>query len=154
MSLFDAPVAPLEAGRGLADVLSRSVAQADLAFSFPDLGVAKSTRFIREYYRGLEFLNQVLERTYERNGSEIRAFLVSGKAETMPALVASFAAFFADEGIVQQSVTDSGLTYYKVRDPYEGEWFYLPLKQHLIGVFTPLDDGIAAQMQAYARGLR
>jgi hypothetical protein len=72
----------------------------------------------------------------------------------MQALMTSFAEFLADEDIVQQPIEHNGLTFYKVEDPYEGEWFYLPLEEQLIGVYTPLGEGIAADMQAYARSLR
>ena len=150
MSLFDTPVAPGEAAGVMAEILGGAVDQAELAFRFPDLGAVKSTRYVREYYRGLEFLHEVLERTFERNNVEIQAFAVSGTPRDMGNLVRSFAAFFAEEGIAQQAVVHNGLTFYKVDDPYEGDWFYLPLEEQLIGVYAPLEASIAADMQAYA----
>ncbi len=154
MSLFDTPVDPVETARVMANVLAKAVDETDLVFRFPDLGVAKSTRYVREYYRGIEFLNDVLERSFERKNKEIQAFMVSGAPQAMHSLVASFAEFFAAEGIAQVKVRHDGLTFYKVQDPYEGEWFYLPLEEQLVGVYTPLDDEIAAEMQAYAVSLR
>ncbi len=154
MSLFDTPVAPAEAARVMADLLAGAVDEAELAFRFPDLGRTKTTRFVREYYRGLEFLHNVLERTFERDRAEIQAFTVSDTPEALRTLVTSFADFFAEEGIVQQAVVQNGLTFYEVEDPYEGQWFYLPLEDQLIGVYAPLDPGIAADMQAYADSLR
>jgi hypothetical protein len=153
MSLFDNPTSPLETARFMAAILAETVDRADLAFRFPELGVTKSTRFVREYYRGVEFLNNVLERTFERNTTEIQVFMVSGTPRAIQTLMTSFTEFFAGEGIVQQPIRHNGLTFYKVEDPYEGEWFYLPLEEQLIGVYTPLDEGIAAEMQAYAEDL-
>ncbi len=150
ISLFDTPVAPAEAAGVVAGILAEAVDEAELAFRFPDLGAVKSTRYIREYYRGLEFLHKVLERTFERNGVEIQAFAVAGTPRAMRDLVASFAAFFAEEGIVQQAAVHNGLTFYKVQDPYEGDWFYLPLEDQLMGVYAPLDEEMAADMQTYA----
>lgn len=152
MSLFDTPVAPVETARVMTEILAGAVDQADLAFRFPDLGVVKSTRFVREYYRGVEFLNNVLERTFERNSAQVQVFMVSDTPQAVQALITSFAEFFAEEGIVQQPIGHNGLTFYKVEDPYEGEWFYLPLEEQLIGVYAAFDEGIAARMQAYASG--
>lgn len=150
MSLFGAAIPPAKAARVVSDGLKQVVSEGDLAFRFPDLGTVISTRFVREYYRGLEFMHKVLERTFEKDGMRIQAFMVSGTPQDIERLVAAYNDFLREEGVAYEPERKNGLTFYKVEDPYEGNWFYLPLETQLIGVYSVLDSPLAAAMRKFA----
>lgn len=143
---FDAS-APLEvAARSLADRLTEAVPAGDLGFDFPDLGKVESTRFVREAYRGLDFLERVLERTFDVDGRPVQVFLVSGGAEKVRSLLESLSAFMTEEGISVERIERSGVALSLVHDPYEGEWFYLALGDRLLGVFAPFDKALETEI--------
>lgn len=148
------PFAPdlplLEAGRTLDANLARQVTSAKLDFRFPDLGQVKGTRYVKESYQGLDFLGQVLERRYERDGAELRVFLVTGSAEQIQALVAAFEhQFRLDQAPVELRPVGS-LTFHLVQDRYEGDWFFLPLADRLLGVFGALDAPLERELAQWA----
>jgi len=152
MSLFDDALTAETFGAALARNLAGQVGEQDLAFHFPDLGVVTTTRFVKEYYRGLEFLNAVLERGFERDGHEIQAFLARGTLQEISALVANFEAFFHEDEMPYRRIDRDGLNFYLVDDPYEGEWFFVPLGERLIGVYTSMEPALTAQIAAFAHG--
>lgn len=106
----------------------------------PDLGEVVTTRFIKEAYRGLDFVENVIEREYRINGSTVQVFLVSGKEEEIGKLVASFLDFYRQSEIEYDTIEIRGKRLYKIRDPYEGEWFLIPLPDALFGIFGSIDD--------------
>ncbi|MEA3278301.1 MAG: DUF6599 family protein [Pseudomonadota bacterium] len=152
ISSYEDAVSAPEAGAEMVAALEGVISNPGLAFRFPDLGTVTSTRFVKEDYRGLGFLNGVLERRFERNGEEIEAFLVSGTADSVQHLVRAFETFFREDELPYRKIEKEGLTFYSVNDPYEGDWFFLPLGERLIGVYAPLDEGLAAAIKAFAKG--
>ncbi len=116
---------------------------------FPDLGEVVATRYIKEAYRGLEFVNNVLERQYSVNGKPVQVFLVTGDAEKIGALVSSFLDYFRRSGIAFEQISaKNGRIIYKVQDPYEGDWFLLPAPDALFGVFGAVDESM---LDAFAK---
>lgn len=110
---------------------------------FPDLGEVVATRYIKEAYRGLDFVNNVLERQYSVNGKPVQVFLVTGDAEKIDALVASFLDYFRRSGIAfEQIAPKNGRMIYKVQDPYEGDWFLFPAPDALFGAFGAVDESM------------
>jgi hypothetical protein len=151
VSLFDPGLEPIEAAREMAAALAEKVEAVELAFRFPNLGTVKSTRFVREYYRGMEFFNNVVERTFDRDGKEIPAFVISGSADEIRALEQSLTGFLTDDGIPFQSVERNGLRFVEVEDPYEGNWFFVALEGQLVGTYAPLEDGMVEAISNFAR---
>ena len=107
---------------------------------FPDLGDVITTRFIKEAYRGLGFLHNVIEREYSQNGKNIQVFLVTGEENDIKELTASFLDFFRQSEIEYVRLEKNGSRFYKVMDPYEGEWFLLPFSDVLFGIYGAVDD--------------
>jgi hypothetical protein len=58
---------PLEKGAAaLVESMGDAVGKNRLEFDFPDLGEVVSTRFVKENYMGLDFLKNVIERTFQK----------------------------------------------------------------------------------------
>ncbi|MEO5370648.1 MAG: hypothetical protein H7833_11320 [Magnetococcus sp. DMHC-1] len=140
LAAFAADTPLLEAARLLAGkIQSRAGATSGFTFAFPDLGTTGETRFIKENYRGMAFLNNVVERIFTGEKGEVRtAFLVNGTPATTQDLEKSMLAFLQGEGIkYQTSATQGQAKIYRVTDPYEGDWFFAVGQDRLLGVFGP-----------------
>ncbi len=149
VSLFDPGLEPLAAAQDMAEFVAEKATAAELVFRFPNLGAVKSTRFVREYYRGMEFFNNVVERTFERDGKEIPVFVISGLAAEIRALEQLLTGFLTDDGISFEVVERNGLRFVEVEDPYEGNWYFVRLEEQLVGAYAPLDDGMVEAMSAF-----
>ena len=120
---------------------------------FPSLGKVVATRFVKEAYHGLDLLGNVIERRFERDGTEIEAFVIQGTAEKVTDLERSLLAFLDTEGIGHETIAVAGRAVHRVSDPYEGDWFFFTATDRLVGVYAPLDAGLQAAVQDYlARG--
>lgn len=150
ISLFDPQIDALPAARDMAAHLARQVPATELGFHFPDFGPVLSTRFVRQYYRGMDFLNQVLERSYQRGDGEMQAFQVTGSEQEITALGDTLSAFLRDDGIPSSSEERAGLIFHRVEDPYEGEWFFVILPGQLLGVYSPLADDLSEAIARFA----
>ncbi|MCP4696686.1 MAG: hypothetical protein GY862_07540 [Gammaproteobacteria bacterium] len=143
----DAPL--LAAAREVQKALGVSSENAALAFQFPDLGTVASTRFVKENYRGLDFLHKVVERAFVKDEKTVEAFLVTGTAESVARLEQSFINFFKDDGTDYEIIEKKNLRFYRVYDPYEGEWFFVPDGKRLLGVYAVLDETLLNTIQTY-----
>lgn len=150
MSLFDDGLSAEALGAALAQGLAGQVGEQDLAFRFPDFGKVVRTGFVKEDYRGLGFLKRVLERVFERDGREIQSFLVQGTTAEIDALVGDFETFFREDEMPYRQIDGDGLRLYLVEDPYEGDWFFVPLGERLIGVYAPVEPWLTAEIAAFA----
>ncbi len=119
---------------------------------FPALGRVVATRFVKEAYRGLDLLSNVIERRFERDGTEIDAFVVQGAAEKITDLERRLLAFLDAEGIGHEAVALGGRTLHRVSDRYEGDWFFFAATDRLVGVYAPLDAALQDAVQAYLDG--
>ncbi|MBF0179790.1 MAG: hypothetical protein HQM03_07160 [Magnetococcales bacterium] len=140
--------APLEA---VGEAVARAAGgEAGLVkFRFPELGEELATRFFKEGYRGLDFFVNVLERTFRREGKEVQAFLAEDGAQ----LEKKLNAFLAREGIPLVREEREGRVVILVKDPYEGEWFYLRDGERLLGAFgIPLDAAWGPVQRFLANG--
>jgi hypothetical protein len=154
MSLFDDALSADGAAAELAGRLAEQKKDPGLAFQFPDFGKATSTRFIKEDYRGLGFLNEVLERSFERDGKEFQAFLIHGSDTEIGKLVKAIEDFFQEDEMPYTRIERNGLVYFLVDDPYEGKWFFVPLKGTLVGAYTALDEASITAINAYTESSR
>lgn len=106
-----------------------------LDLSFPNLGDPLETYFVKEDYRGLGVLDNVLEKTFLRGEEELTAFLITGSPETIQRVTDELTSFLEADGLPFERAAFDGRPYIRVDDPYEGEWFFAPREHRLLGVF-------------------
>lgn len=116
---------------------------------FPALGRVLGTRFVKENYRGLDMLANALVRRFERDGVEIEAFVIQGSPTQVANIDRQLQVFLDGEGIERESVPVGDRTIHRVNDRYEGDWFYVAVGDHLLGVYAPLDAAMRDVVQAY-----
>jgi hypothetical protein len=110
--------------------------------SLPDIGDVVSTRYIKEGYRGLDFVNNVLEREYIIDGKPLQLFVVIGHEREINNLARSFLGYFNDSEIKYTQTGKEGERVYRINDPYEGDWVLIHLTDKLLGMFGSPDDTI------------
>ncbi len=115
---------------------------APLFSKLPALGTVIRTRYIKEAYRGLGFVQNVIEREYDLNGTSVRVFLVTGDEKEMHELIDSFVNYFRDSDMKYGVIKEDETTYYKVMDPYEGDWYLLPLGDSVFGIYGATDSDL------------
>jgi len=146
ISSFDTKVPFLKFARAFSETVPASPAREDSfskAFSrFPDLGKAGKTRFVKEGYRGLDFLRNVIERDYLVGAKKVTVALMSGSGQEMKALLVSFMDYFKKSGILYDKIEKNGNETYKVTDKYEGNWFLIPAHDTIFAVFGTEDEDI------------
>ncbi len=137
LSRFDERTDLLQAATALSQQLRAQLGQIDeLELSFPPLGEPKATYFVKEAYRGMEFLNQVLERVFQRGEEEITAFQINASAAQIQTTQQALEAFLRGEDIAVTTGEHNGLSYRLVDDPYEGQWFFIVTQTRLLGAFS------------------
>jgi hypothetical protein len=119
------------------------------ALQFPALGRALGTRFVKEGYRGLDMLANVMVRRFERDGVEIEAFVIQGSAEQVAGIDRRLQDFLAAEGIPREEVDLGRRKVHHVSDRYEGDWFYFVAGDRLVGAYARLDPAILEILRAY-----
>lgn len=137
LSSFAETVDLQPATAALVESLRRELGEvAELDLSFPDLGEPLATYFVKEDYRGLDFLHNVLERVFRRNDEEITLFLINGDQEQITETGRKLLAFLQQDGIPFDQQSFEGMSYHRVDDPYEGEWFFILEQTRLLGAFA------------------
>jgi hypothetical protein len=136
--------AALDLGESLRGEIGE-VAEFDL--SFPDLGEPLATYFVKEDYRGLDFLHNVLERVFQRGDEEITLFLINGDEEIIDKTGRKLMLFLQQDGIPFEQQTFEGMTYHLVDDPYEGRWFFVLGQTRLLGAFAEPDPDLLISIQ-------
>ncbi|MBF0369513.1 MAG: hypothetical protein HQL52_08665 [Magnetococcales bacterium] len=143
----DTPLMPL--ARGVHQVIGGAGGEQAQAFAFPDLGETTRTRFIKESYRGLDFFSNVVERSFDLDGRELTAFLLTGSPEEKRQTTTALKDFLAGEEIPNPAIREAGVEWVTVMDPYEDEWFFVWSEDRFLGVFAPLTDELKTRIQAY-----
>lgn len=111
------------------------------AFSrLPDLGETVATRFVKEAYRGLDFANNVIEREYRLKGKRVQVSLVAGDDAGMKRLLEAYFGFFKESGTDYSRIEKDGQEFYRVMDPYEGDWYMVPLSDAVFGIYGVSDE--------------
>lgn len=133
----------------IAEAVEKNISERSDAFSafsrFPALGEVIGTRFIKEAYRGLDFLPNVLEKEYRVKGKRIQIFLVTGSEREMERLGAAFFDFFKKTDVKYQTVEKYNKRFYKIIDPYEGDWYLLPSNDAIFGIYGAENDELVRQ---------
>lgn len=133
LTAFD-PALPLpEIAAALAAALPKGEG---MALAFPDLGTVTATRFIKENYRGMPFLGNVLERTFTRGGQPLTLFLLTAPGAELDKVERELTTFQEQEGMTHRREEVAGLVLTVVEDPYEGTWFYYREPERMVGVFS------------------
>ena len=117
--------------------------QADLFDEFsrlPDIGDVVATRFVKEAYRGLDFVNNVMEREYNTDGNTVRVFVIAGTKKETENLAGSFIDYFDQSDIPYSATETQGTKVYRVKDPYEGDWVLISSPDALFGIYGAYDD--------------
>jgi len=137
------PKAPvLKFAKGFADTISSEQGSFEVFSKFPNLGKSGKTRFVKESYRGLDFLHNVIEREYSYGDKKIKVALVTGSGQEMKSLLSSFLDYFKKYAIPYEKIEKSGKEVYRVTDKYEGNWFLIPAHDAIYSVFGTDDEGI------------
>ncbi len=106
----------------------------------PSIGEVITTRFIKQNYRGLEFLNNVIEREYLFNGDNITVSLLAKTKADTDNLISRFMTFFKKDGIRFIGLKHEDSKFYRVLDPFEGDWFLIPAEKSLFGVYGNIKE--------------
>lgn len=118
-------------------------ADAKAVFSkFPDIGKINSTRFIKEGYRGLDFLRNVVEREYSFNGKTIQVALLAEKENEAQKLMSALLVHFKKSDTKFDKTLRNGKDIYKVIDKYEGDWFLISGQGVLFGIYGNADEEV------------
>ncbi len=110
--------------------------------ALPDIGQILTTRFIKEAYRGLDFLNNVIEREYNISGETLQVFILNVSGENISNITDSFISYFNDSDIKFTESREDEKTIYKVSDPYEGDWVLISSPDTIMGIFGPYNETI------------
>jgi hypothetical protein len=143
-SLFDETLDPATVAAEIRRALGGDAASSPGDLAFPPLGTVLGTRLVKESYRGMEALSNVMERRFDAGGRELVAFLIEEDAAATGRRVADLLAFFEGDGIGYASRAIGRVTVHTVADRYEGDWFFWADGGRLTGVLAPLDDALAA----------
>ncbi len=133
--------------RGFSPTLPAARDSFEIFSRLPDLGKVEKTRFIKEGYRGLDFLRNVVEREYSTGGKKVTVALMTGNVQAIRTLQSSFFEYFKKSGMIIEKAEKDGHEFYKIRDKYEGNWFLIPSSDALFGVFGTEDESIVSSFR-------
>ncbi|MBF0505869.1 MAG: hypothetical protein HQL09_03440 [Nitrospirae bacterium] len=143
ISTFNAKVPVGKFARAFSDTLPSGQDSFNKVFAmFPDMGKVRKTRYVKDGYRGLDFLHNVTEREYSTGGKKITVALMTGSLPEMKALLSSFMDYFRKSGVRYEKIERGGSEVYKVLDKYEGNWFLISAGNSIFGVFGTDDEDI------------
>lgn len=110
-------------------------------FSFlSDLGVHLKTTYIKEGYRGLSFVNNVIEMEYSIEEKPVRFFVVKSSSTEISNLKSNYIDFFNNENIYYTSVINNGTEFYRINDLYEGQWYLIPGNEVMYGLYGEVSE--------------
>ena len=108
--------------------------------NLPDIGEIVTTRFIKEAYRGLEFINNVMEREYRVNNETVQIFLITEDSTDIEEALNSFITYFNNSDIKFTQSPIQEKTVYKISDPYEGDWVLISSSDSIMGIFGSYNE--------------
>ncbi len=119
--------------------------EADLFAEFsqlPDIGDVVATRFIKEAYRGLDFVNNVMEREYIADGNTVLVSVFMGAKKDTKSLTRSFIDYFDQSDIPYSATENEDIKIFRIKDPYEGDWVLISSPDALFGIYGVYDDSM------------
>ncbi|MBF0620636.1 MAG: hypothetical protein HQL54_01785 [Magnetococcales bacterium] len=147
LTAFESEDRLIERGRIVAKHIEQREPKAEkLEFGFPDLGEVLVTRYVKESYRGLDFLNGVLERTFETVFGKLVLFVMQDKEDKIESISKEILTFLINDGMTVSEqafmVNEKRYTVQIIEDPYEGDWFFITMENRLIGGFRAWDSAM------------
>lgn len=116
---------------------------------FPENGkIPNSVKFVKENYHGLSFASHVYEQGYNVNGEKFKAFLIEDGSEE---LLNKYFEFFKNDNIQYNVLEYKKLRYYNVSDPFEGNWFLIPMDKNLFGIYGAINENV---LKSFIDGLK
>ena len=110
---------------------------------FPKKGkIEASQKFVKENYRGLGFLSRVFEVDYRIGKTYFQAALISGERSYIDQVSKQYLEFLDKDGIGYLKKEVENGVYYRVNDPFEGEWVMLPLEETLYCLYGDINDEV------------
>jgi hypothetical protein len=106
----------------------------------PDIGEVVSTRYIKEAYRGLDFVFNIIEREYRTADGTVQIFAYSGQDRA--GLIQSFREYFRESGVSANESGAGDWRIFRVADPYEGDWVLISVPDAVFGVFGDFDESV------------
>lgn len=124
----------------IASAVAKSIGAAAEPFTlferFPKFGKVVATQFIKENYRGLDFVHDAIEREYDLDGEKVSVVLIPQPEKTLAAYLNFFKTTKTPFTIGQRG----GKQLYKIDDKYEGQWSLIPMEDTVIGVFGKISE--------------
>lgn len=114
----------------------------DVLARLPKLGKVISTRYVKEGYRGMDFLNNVIERQYEKDGRSINLALLLAGDNEIQKIVKTALDFAKKSGAEYEKIEVSKGEVFKINDKYEGNWALIRSRDSLLCLFGDIDDEI------------
>ena len=129
--------APLETVAAMIDE-----AMGDIKTDIPQLkrfpeskAIAGSLRYFKEAYRGIDFLNNVFEKDYLLNDKKLSLALMTGDSEQLDKKLSRLLGFLKSEEIAYEEIRMDESPYYRIKDPFEGDWLLLPGKKEFFMIY-------------------
>jgi len=113
---------------------------------FPNLGTALKTRYFKESYRGISFFSHVIEREYGTAGGKTTLALYLGNENDIRDTTESFIKYFKESKIDYIQSDLKGRKFYRVNDPYEGNWVLIPMSDSLFCLYGSFNDEIITKI--------
>ena len=132
----------LQFAREFSDALPAPQDSFEIFALLPAIGKAEKTRFIKEGYRGLDFLHNVIEQEYTAGGKKITVVLLDGSGQEQDSLLTAFFEYFNKSGMHYETKEKNGREFYRVADKYEGNWLLIPSRKALFAVFGTEDESV------------
>ena len=107
---------------------------------FPKIGDKERFKYVQSGYRGLDFINGVMEQEYLIQGNSIQLSLFQTDTEGIKKSIGQYLDFFKENEIPFQLTEINGMKIYRISDPFEGNWYLLPKESQLFGIYGELDD--------------
>ncbi len=116
---------------------------------FPKEGALPgSLRYFKEDYRGLDFLSRVFEQDYNLDGVNFQAALIEGDKAYITKIVERYLSFFKEEETAYEKMFLGNQAYYFVKDPFEGDWMMIPMKERIFALYGTVDKMFAIRFLA------
>ena len=142
VSTFKPNLPVLQFARDFSDALPAAQDSFEIFALLPAIGKVERTRFIKEGYRGLDFLHNVIEREYTAGGKKITVALIDGSGQEQERLRTAFFEYFNKSGMHYETKEKSGREFYRVADKYEGNWLLIPSRKAVFAVFGTEDESV------------
>ena len=107
---------------------------------FPEIGKKQRFKYVQSGYRGLDFVNNVLEQEYRVQGKTIQLSLFQSDVEGVKKIIHQYLDFFKENEIPFQLTILDRKEIYHISDPFEGDWYLLPGEKQIFGIYGELDD--------------